>query len=74
MEFKCLDCNKVYRPHRFIAFKHPSRAECPRCNSRKKERTELGTKIFKSIHAEFNKDVKERRNNEKRINHYQDKG
>ena len=56
MEFKCINkkCGKVFRPHIFIEFKHPSLARCPECDL-KGIKTELGTAVFKEMHAEINK-------------------
>ena len=31
MEFKCPKCKKIFRPHRFIALRHPNKAKCPEC-------------------------------------------
>ena len=51
MEFKCPKCKKVFRPHPFIAMKHPSQAKCPECNVKGKL-TERGRKIRESrFHA-----------------------
>ncbi len=56
MEYKCTnsECEHIFRPHRFIAFRHPNRVKCPECNS-KGIMTEKGRDVFKDIHYEINK-------------------
>ena len=53
MEFRCPECNKVFRPHRFIAIRHPSQAKCPTCKVRGLV-TEKGKKVRKSMFQAIN--------------------
>ena len=53
MEFQCLKCKTVFRPHRFIAIRHPSQAKCPKCGVKGKI-TERGKEIRKSIFGAIN--------------------
>ncbi len=66
MEYKCLNskCKKIFRPHPFIAMRHPSLVRCPLCNSKGKI-TERGLEYRKSrFHAinQANADAAKNRN------------
>jgi DNA-directed RNA polymerase subunit RPC12/RpoP len=56
MEYICKDseCKHIFRPHRFLAFRHPNRVRCPECDSRC-TMTEKGRDVFKDMHFEINK-------------------
>lgn len=55
MEFKCKNkkCETLFRPHRFIGFKHPGNARCPDCGG-KGVMTNRGKKMFNSRHMASN--------------------
>lgn len=54
MEFMCPKCKKTFRPHTFIATRHPSQAKCPQCGT-KGEITERGKNIQKSRFQAINR-------------------
>ena len=58
MEFICTnkDCKHVFRPHRFIALRHPNKAKCPKCDS-KGIMTEKGKDVFKDHHYYINQSL-----------------
>ena len=60
MEFICQnpECEKIFRPHRFIALRHPSKARCPDCNTRGLP-TEKGRNQRKQIFSAINQANKE---------------
>lgn len=56
MEFRCLnsECKAVFRPHRFIALRHPSQAKCPKCGTKGKI-IKRGAEIRRSIFHAINR-------------------
>ncbi len=56
MEFECKNkaCKEIFHPHRFIGFRHPGNARCPKCGAKGKL-TEFGKEMRRSRFTEMNK-------------------
>lgn len=53
MEFECIKCRELFRPHPFIGMRHPSNAKCPKCGAKGKL-TKKGRKARKSRFGAMN--------------------